>query len=118
MESPKRRVPTVEPVLAGGIRYEVVRGARALGFAQNGGVIAAIDAASGKQLWTLAIYDTVYDAAEEADAQDRFITRMTLSPDGTHLLVDSENQRSYAVNLSDRRISLREGNRPPRPKAP
>jgi hypothetical protein len=43
MESAKRRVPKVEPVTAGRIRYEALRAARARGFKQNGGVIAAID---------------------------------------------------------------------------
>jgi hypothetical protein len=53
MESPKRRAPSVTPVVGGGTRYEVLRGARSRGFAQNGGIVAAVDVASskdGKQL--------------------------------------------------------------------
>ena len=106
MESPKRRVPAaVEPVETGGIRYQVLRGARSRGFNQNGGYIAAIDADSGKELWTLAVYQTSYDASEEADAQDRYITEMILSKDHQQLLIKGEGRRSYAVNLADRSIA-------------
>jgi hypothetical protein len=106
MESPKRRVPSVAPVVAGKTRYEVVRGARSRGFAQNGGVIAAIDVAGGKELWTLQIYQTSYDAQEEQDVQDRFITEMTLSPDGQNLLIKSENKKTYTVRLADRAVTV------------
>ena len=106
MESPKRRVPAVEPVETGGIRYQVLRGARARGFSQNGGVIAAIDAASGNELWTLAVYQTFYDAKEEADVQDCYITEMILSKDHKQLLIKAEDRRSYAVNLADRSIAV------------
>jgi len=109
MESPKRRIPSVEPVEAGGIRYEVVRGARARGFAQNGGIVAATDIASGRELWTLEVYKTDYDAAEEADVQERFITAMRLSEDGTRILVDSENRKTYAIGLADGTVSRIEG---------
>lgn len=106
MESPKRRVPSVAPVVAGNTRYEVVRGARSRGFAQNGGVIAAIDVASGKELWTLMLYETAYDAQEEKDVQDRFITEMSLSTDRQSLLVKSENKKTYLVKLADRAITI------------
>ncbi|MDI1261227.1 hypothetical protein [Aquabacterium sp.] len=106
MESPKRRVPNVAPVVAGNTRYEVVRGARSRGFAQNGGVIAAIDVASGKELWTLMLYETAYDAQEEKDVQDRFITEMSLSTDRQSLLVKSENKKTYLVKLADRAVTV------------
>ncbi|RZI80328.1 MAG: hypothetical protein EOP38_22805 [Rubrivivax sp.] len=106
MESPKRRVPQVAPVVLGNTRYEVVKGARSRGFAQNGGVIAAIDVPSGKELWTLMLYQTSYDAQEETDVQDRFITAMTLSPDQQHLLIQSENKKAYSVKLTDRSITI------------
>lgn len=105
MESPKRKVPTVPAVVRGGIRYEVLRGARSRGFAQNGGVIAAIDVASGKELWTLLVYQTSYDPHEEKDVQDRFITAMTISKDGAHLLIRSENKKSYRVDIADRTVT-------------
>lgn len=106
MESPKRRVFTVAPVEAAGIRYEVLRGARSRGFNQNGGIIAAIDVASGNELWTLAVYQNSYDAKEEADVQDRYIIEMTLSKDQKQLLIKGEDKHSYAVDLGDRSITV------------
>lgn len=104
MESAKRRVPQVAPVTAGGIRYEVLRGARSRGFQQNGGIIAAVDVATGKELWTLTLYQTRYDPQEEADVQDVFITSLAISKDGKKLLAKSERNKSYEVNLADRSI--------------
>ena len=106
MESPKRRIPAVDPVEAGGIRYQVLRAARSRGFTQNGGIIAAIDIASGNELWTLTVYQTSHDAMEEADVQDRYITEMSLSGDQKQLLIKAENKRSYAVNLGDRSVTV------------
>jgi len=99
MESPKRRIPVVAPVEADGIRYEVLRGARARGFRQNGGIIAAIDVASGQELWTLLVYETAYDASEEVDVQDRYITGMRLSDEPKRLLVHAEGNRAYKIRL-------------------
>lgn len=106
MESAKRRVPQVAPVTSGGIRYEALKGARSRGFAQNGGIIAAIDTATGQELWTLVLYQTQYDTQEEADVQDVFITSLALSKDGQQLLAKSENKKSYSVNLADRAITV------------
>lgn len=106
MESAKRRVPSVAPVTVGSTRYEVLRGARSRGFSQNGGIIAAVDTASGQELWTLVLYETVYDPQEEADVQDVFITSLALSKDGKQLLAKSENKKSYSVNLADRTITI------------
>src|SRR5215510_5471724 len=77
METPKRRAPApVRPVTGGGIRYETVSGARARGFPQDGGVIAAVDTATGKELWTLVVYQTPIDPHEETDVQEVYITRL------------------------------------------
>lgn len=103
-ESAKRRVPRVDPVVGNGIRYEVVRGARSRGFKQSGGVVAAIDVASGKELWTLLVYKTVYDEKEEADVQDVFITNLKLSSDGQSLQVTNEERKHFVVKLSDQTI--------------
>ena len=105
MESAKRRVPSVAPVIAGDTRYEVLKGARSRGFTQNGGIISAVDAGSGKELWTLTLYQTQYDAQEETDVQDVFITSLALSKDGKQLLAKSENKKSYLVNLADRTVT-------------
>lgn len=104
-ESAKRRAPRVDPVVGNGIRYEVLRGARSRGFKQNGGVVAAIDVASGKELWTLLVYTTVYDEKEEADVQDVFITELKLSSDGQSLHVKNDARKQFVVTLSDRSIA-------------
>lgn len=106
MESAKRRVPRVSPVTLGNTRYEVVRGARSRGFNQNGGVLAAVDVRSGKELWTVQVYETRYDDKEEHDVQDVFITHMAISEDRKHLLIKSENKNSYSVNLDDRSVTV------------
>jgi len=95
-ESAKRRVPRVEPV---------VKAAKGRGFPQQGGVIAAIDTATGKELWALQVYTVAFDAQEEQDVQERYITSLAMSPDGQSLLVLAEGQRRCAVRLSDRSIT-------------
>jgi hypothetical protein len=104
MESRKRRVPKVQPVSRGNVRYEVVRGAKARGFEQNGGVVASVDKKSGQELWTVVLYRVQYDAAEEADAQDVYITALQLSRDGKELTVTDERKRRFAVKLADRTV--------------
>jgi hypothetical protein len=104
-ESAKRRVPRVEPVESKGVRYEVIKAAKGRGFPQQGGVIAAIDTATGKELWALQVYTVAFDAQEEQDVQERYITSLAMSPDGQSLLVLAEGQRRCAVRLSDRSIT-------------
>ncbi len=104
-ESAKRRVPRVEPVVANGIRYEILRGARSRGFAQNGGVIAAVEVASAKELWTLQVYAVQYDPAEECDVQDVYITEMKIDAAAKVLVLKNEARRSFRVKLADRSVS-------------
>ena len=105
MESPKRKGPAaVPPVTSRGIRYQTVSGARARGFKQDGGVIAAVDAASGKELWTLVVYDTDYDAHEETDVQEVYIVRMTLNGASDSLLIENERRKRFSVSLRDRSV--------------
>ena len=58
MESAKRRAPSARPVEHEGVRYEQLRRPKEQGFKQSGGVIAAIDEASGEQLWAVQLYET------------------------------------------------------------
>jgi hypothetical protein len=104
MESQKRKIPKTAPVSRGGIRYEVVSGAKERGFTQNGGVIAAVDETSQKQLWTLVVYKVDFDPTEEEDVQDVYITKLALSKDGKQLIVDNERHRRFVVTLSDRTV--------------
>ncbi|CAG1022676.1 hypothetical protein MTYM_01900 [Methylococcales bacterium] len=105
-EQAKRRAPKpVEPVAIGNIRYEVIRGAKSRGFAQNGGVIAAVDIAKDEELWTLVVYRTEYDLNEERDVQEIYITKLTPSQDKSMLRVENEAQKSYMVNLTTREVT-------------
>ena len=56
MESAKRRAPTARPVVHQGLRYEQLRRQSEQGFSQSGGVLAATDVASGKQLWVTQLF--------------------------------------------------------------
>ncbi|MFZ4700609.1 MAG: hypothetical protein ACOYMG_11225 [Candidatus Methylumidiphilus sp.] len=106
-EQPKRRAPKpVPPARGKSVRYEVVSGAKARGFGQDGGVIAAVDNASGKELWTLTVYQTGYDPNEEEDVQEVYITRLRLNRNESTLMVENESRKSYAVNLSNREVSV------------
>ncbi len=70
MEELKRTVTFVKPVSKGKILYQELRAAKNKGHAPNGGVLLASDLATKKQLWTLEIYKTRYELAEEIDGQE------------------------------------------------
>lgn len=89
--------PRVAPVTAGGVRYEQVGNALLAGFEQMGGYLAAYDDATGKQLWTLKVYDNVRKPEREGDVQDVFFKTMTLQPDGT-LLIENERGARFMVD--------------------
>ena len=105
MESAKRRVIRVNPVSKNGVRYEEIRGAKGRGFEQNGGVIAAVDEATDKELWTLVVYKTEYDPQEEADVQDVFISKLKVNWRGTKLKVVNERKRSFEVDLETKTVT-------------
>jgi hypothetical protein len=102
----RAEIPEVDPVVIGGIRYEVVPWGKARGLGQNGGIIAAVDAATGRELWTLKVYEIRYDPDMEGDKQDLFIAG--LSADGDkHLRVEAERGGGiWRVDL-ERRASER-----------
>lgn len=98
----KREGPDpVAPVTIGSIRYEAPHFAGDVGGTQNGGYVTAHDVASGERLWSLRVYQTVYDPAREQDVQDVFITRLT-DLGGGILQVADEDGRSYRVDLQKR----------------
>lgn len=104
-ERPERLPPKpVSPVEIDKVRYEIIHRAKARGFGQDGGVITAVDIATGKELWTLVVYKTVYDPDEEIDVQDVYITKLIPSADKMSLRVENEAQRSYVVNLSTHEV--------------
>lgn len=96
--------PTVAPVTIGNVRYEQIRNGLLAGFDQMGGFLAAYDATSGKQLWTLKVYDNQRLSDKEGDVQDVFFKSMTARPDGT-LLIENERGKRFVVDPNTRTSS-------------
>lgn len=101
----KASVRIASPVSRKGVRYEAVRGGKARGLGQNGGLIAAVDEQSGQELWVLKVYDVHYDGDMEADKQDVFITGLSLSWFGNRLKVTNERGQRFEVNLDTREVT-------------
>ena len=106
MESAKRRAPAARPVQHNGIRYEQMRRPREQGFAQGGGVIAAIDEASGEQIWAVQLYETAFDAKEERDAQEVYVSELRIEAERDVLIATDERKRRWQINLHDHSVSL------------
>jgi hypothetical protein len=106
MSMDKRSAPPAPQVVSSkGVRYEEVQFERSEGQVdQNSGYIAAVDDATGRRLWVLKVYTVRSDTDVEGDIQDVFITRLELSPDEATLLITSEEERRFAVNLIDRSV--------------
>jgi hypothetical protein len=104
MKSAKRRVPEPEPVVHNGVRYEVEFGGKRRGFPHRGGVIAAVDEATGQVRWTVVVYRVTFNPNKEEDAQEVFITDLALSDDRRHLLVTNEENRRFSVDLTSHAV--------------
>jgi hypothetical protein len=100
MRAPPEKVP---PVSNTATRFQVLLGARRR-FGQSGGVVQAIDIASGVELWALAIYVQQYDPTEERDYQEVFIKTMALDETGQHLMLEDERRRRYSLDLDNRQV--------------
>ena len=106
MPSKKRGPPPAPPsVSAKGIRYEAIPWGRRRGLDQNGGYIAAVDEATGHELWLLQVYATPTDPDMETDKQDLFISRLALVDGGRTLLVTDERGGRYRVDLSSHAVT-------------
>lgn len=101
MESAKRRAPTAQPVVHKGIRYEQLRRPMDQGFDQSGGVLAAIDVASGKQLWVTQLFKTAFDPKEERDAQEVYVSQLAYDAKTGVLLATDERKRRWRINPAD-----------------
>lgn len=101
MESAKRRAPSARPVEHKGVRYEQLRRPQEQGFQQAGGVIAATDTASGEQLWAVQLYQTAFDPAEERDAQEVYVSELSLDASKGLLKAVDERKRVWLIRLSD-----------------
>ena len=101
----KRLAPDpVAPVSFEGRRYEAIQFGKARGLGQNGGHVAAIDAASGHELWVQRVYAIRYDRGREGDKQDVFITGLTLLPAARALLIENERGARYRLDLRTRKV--------------
>jgi hypothetical protein len=110
MSEPKaKRVPPakIEPVTIGNLRFEAIHWGKARGLGQNGGYIAAIDPASGKEAWTLKVYDVAYEPGLEGDVQDVFIKSMSKTLFGQKLTITDERGRGYVVDPAARTVKGR-----------
>ena len=98
MKSVKRRVPEPPPVVHNGVRYQVEFGGKSHGFPQIGGVVAAVDDATERVLWTVVVYRVTFNPNKEEDTQEVFITDLALNGDGTRLIVTNEAGKRFAIN--------------------
>jgi hypothetical protein len=96
--------PDVLPVTVGTLRIEALPWGRERGLGQNGGYVAAIDPATGAELWTLKIYDVPYDGVMEEDVQDVFIASMRALGEGRVEIVDEDGRR-YVLDIAARRVT-------------
>lgn len=94
----------VSPVVLEGRRYEAPHWGKSRGLPQNGGYVAAIDPASGRELWLTRIYRVGYERGREGDKQDVFITGLEAEPGGRGLLISDERGRRYRLDLRTRKV--------------
>ena len=94
----------VNPIIADGVRYEVLHWGRDRGLDQNGGYIVAKDAVSNKELWLAKIYTIDYKPKLETDVQDLFITAIELANDKKSLKITDEDNRQFTLDLSTQKV--------------
>jgi hypothetical protein len=104
IDKERAEIPDPAPVTIDGVRYVALPWGKARGLGQNGGIIAAHDAASGAELWTLKVYHVDYDDGREGDKQDVFIESMA-GHEGGALRVVSERGDSYLVDVARRTVA-------------
>jgi hypothetical protein len=93
--------PEVPPVVRDGVQYAQAQDGHDVGLDQVGGVLVASDVASGKQLWTLAVYGNPIDPKQEADAQWLFFVEMDFAADG-RLRIVNEAEKAFLVDVKAR----------------
>ena len=100
----RQRAPEVAPVERGGVRYEQASDGRDLGADTADGVLAALDAKSGKLLWILTVYRTPIDPKLETDVQWRFFTSMAFDSKG-RLRISNEAGKTFLVDVATRTVT-------------
>ena len=94
--------PEVAPVARDGVRYAQAENGRDVGMDQVGGVLVATDVATGKRLWSLAVYGNPVDPKLETDVQWVFFTAMAFDPDG-RLRITNEEGQVFLVDIKARK---------------
>lgn len=105
MESAKRRAPTAKPVTHQGVRYEQLRRPLEHGFKQGGGIIGAVDVATGAMKWTVQLYETSFDPKEERDAQEVYVSDLQLDAKAGVLVATDERKRRWQIRLADQTVT-------------
>lgn len=94
--------PEVAPVERDGVRYAQAENGHDVGLDQVSGVLVATDVASGKRLWSLAVYSNPDDPKLEADVQWVYFTSMFFDPDG-RLRITNEEGKVFLVDVKARK---------------
>lgn len=99
------RLPPLEvpPIVRDGVSYAQAADGRKAGQSQSNGVLVASDAASGKQLWSLAVYPVEIDPKQEADVQWVFFKSMAFDADG-RLRIVNEAGKAFLVDVKNRTV--------------
>ena len=106
VEKERSEIPQPPAVTIRGLRFEAVPWGKARGLNQNGGLVAAVDVATGKELWLLKVYTVTYDNDMEDDKQDLFIA--DIAHEGGDLLrITDERRRVYFVDVARRTVADR-----------
>ena len=64
-------------------------------------MLAAIDVASGKQLWVTQLFKTAFDPKEERDAQEVYVSQLAYDAKTGVLLATDEHKRRWRINPAD-----------------
>ncbi|WP_234197447.1 hypothetical protein [Pseudacidovorax sp. NFM-22] len=95
--------PEVPPVEREGVRYAQAADGRALGHAQQCGVLEATDARTGAALWSLVVYGNQADPALEADVQWVYFQSMAFDGAG-RLRIENEDGQAFLVDVDTRTV--------------
>jgi hypothetical protein len=95
----------VPEISIGSHRYTAIHWGRERKLGQNGGYLSVTDAATGREIAVIKVYDIEYDEHMETDVQDVFITSIERLSDRT-LVVDDERGRRYVVDCDTHAVRL------------
>jgi len=94
--------PVVAPIENGGVRYQQDMDAGHHGGGGLGGYLTAVDAASGKRLWMLKVYEVTDDSAAGVSTPGCYFRRMTLLAGKNALEIENEVGGVFRVDLAKR----------------